>query len=254
MIKKIGFNTLDYSNHNILFSNVLFAFVLNTYMYSYFFKPLNGIVRVLPLFLRSNLNRDISLFLHNNWNSDISIEKSDVKVVILTSGLLDLFPVFELFIQTSKNLTAIENNINLSLWGDMRDLDADMRVIINRLREMSDPHIKQTLLDMQAQINMFKAGRDSLPYVNGLPSYSFKFLDFYICTIRVEYLGYLVEYMSQQDVQTFEVAKDTFVHIRSDFYQSYRDKVEASQILSKLNYSKLMMEVQGLLKNNPFDP
>ena len=93
-----------------------------------------------------------------------------------------------------------------------------------------------------------------LPDVNGLPSYNNKFLDFYICNLRVEYLNYLVGYMSQQEVQTFDVAKDTIMIIKSDFDKLYMHKVEASEILSKLNYSKLMMEVRWLLLNNPFNP
>jgi len=60
--------------------------------------------------------------------------------------------------------------------------------------------------------------------------------------------------MSQQEVQTFDVAKDTIIIIKSDFNQLYVHKVEASQILTKLNYSKLMMEVRWLLLNNPFNP
>ena len=42
--------------------------------------------------------------------------------------------------------------------------------------------------------------------------------------------------------------------MKSNFDQLYMHKVEASQILSKLNYSKLMMEVRWLLLNNPFNP
>jgi len=60
--------------------------------------------------------------------------------------------------------------------------------------------------------------------------------------------------MSQQDVQTFDVAKDTITNIKSEFDQLYMRKVEASEILSKLNHSKLMMEVRWLLLNNPFNP
>lgn len=67
----------QYLNQNT-FSNVIFPFVFNTYMYPYFFKLLKGIVGVLPLFLH-NLNRDISLFLHNNWNNSVSIEKLGLK-------------------------------------------------------------------------------------------------------------------------------------------------------------------------------
>lgn len=242
------------SNNNIFFSNVVFAFVFNTYMYSYFFKPLKGIVRVLPLFLRNNLNRDIFLFLHNNWNSDISKENLGVKGDIITSSFLDLFPVFELFIQTSKDYIAINHNIDQCLWGDLKDIDTDMRVIINRLREISDPYIVQTLLNMETTINSVMETKAWLPEVNGLPSYNFKYLDFYICNLRVEYLSYLVGYMSQQEFQTFDVARDTFVIMKSDFNQLYMHKVEASEILSKLNHSKLMMEVRWLLLNNPFNP
>lgn len=108
-------NMIYYSNHNILFFLGVLSFVFNTYMYPYFSKPLKGIVRGLPLFLRSNLHRDISLYIHSNLNSDISREKPGVPPVILTSSLLDIFPVFEQFIQTSKNLIAIDYNINICL-------------------------------------------------------------------------------------------------------------------------------------------
>jgi len=161
-------------------------------MYAYFFIPFKGIVRVLPLFLRSNLNRDISLFLHSNWNSDISIEKLNVKGDILTYSFLDLFPVFELFIQTSQKYIAINHDIDKCLWGDLKYLDTDMRVIINRLWEISDPYIVQTLLNMETKIVSFIETKDCFPDVKGLPSYTIKYSNFYIYTLRVEYLSYLV--------------------------------------------------------------
>lgn len=60
--------------------------------------------------------------------------------------------------------------------------------------------------------------------------------------------------MSLQEVQTFDTAKDTMTLAKSDLTELYRKKVEASQILSNLNHSKLMMEVRWLLLKNPFDP
>ena len=129
-----------------------------------------------------------------------------------------------------------------------------MPVIINRLREISDPYVVQTLLNMQTKIDLFMETKACLPEVNGLPSQNLNYLDLYMCTLRVEQLNYLVGYMSQQEVQTFDVAKDTIIIIKSDFNQLYVHKVEASQILTKLNYSKLMMEVRWLLLNNPFNP
>ncbi len=119
-----------------------------------------------------------------------------------------------------------------------------MRVIINKLGQSSDPYIVQTLLNMQGNIDHFMETLARLPDVNGLASYNLKYLDLYTCNLRIYYLNFLVEFMSEQEVQTFQVARDTIINIKSEFDQLYKHKIEASQILSKLNYSKLMMEVR----------
>ena len=128
-----------------------------------------------------------------------------------------------------------------------------MRVIINRLRRISDPYIMQTFFNMDTAMEYSSRVQSSLPSVNGLASYSFKIMDFNTCALRVHYLGYLIE-QSQQEVQTLDVARDTMIKAKSDFNPLYRDKVEASQVLSNLNYSKLMMEVKWLLANKLFNP
>lgn len=65
-----------------------------------FYTPLLALCIVLPLLFLSISNRDIC------------IEKDGEKVVILTSGLLDLFPVFELFINATKDCSSITLDIN----------------------------------------------------------------------------------------------------------------------------------------------
>ncbi|RYE15235.1 MAG: hypothetical protein EOP34_04030 [Rickettsiales bacterium] len=61
------------------------------------------------------INRDIFLSLHSYLSSDISREKLGIRGEILTSSLLDLFPVFELFINASKNYTAMAREIDVNL-------------------------------------------------------------------------------------------------------------------------------------------
>lgn len=129
-----------------------------------------------------------------------------------------------------------------------------MRGIIDSLRRNPETYVQQILFKMDTEIDEALKFKSTLPSVNGLASYSLKTMDFYICSLRVNYLGYLTEYMSQQELQTFEVSKDTMVHDRADFHKLYRAKVEASQVLSNLNHSKLMMEVRWLLLNKPFNP
>jgi hypothetical protein len=129
-----------------------------------------------------------------------------------------------------------------------------MRAIIESLRGISDPYVQNILFNMDTSIYHASNLKDSLPKVNGLESYSTKIMDFQICALRIEFLGYLTEYMSQQQVQTFEVASDTMTKDKSDFTKFYKHKVEASQVLSNLNHSKLMMEVRWLLLNKPFNP
>lgn len=94
---------------------------------------------------------------------------------------------------------------------------------------------------------------ESSPKVNGLESYTCKMMDIHVCDLRVEFLGYLTDFMNQQDVKCLEVARDTMINAKSDFIKLYGDKVEASKVLSNLNYNKLMMEVKCLLLNKPFN-
>lgn len=129
-----------------------------------------------------------------------------------------------------------------------------MRGIINSLRCISDTHVQQTLARMDSLINHATATfiHDS-PTVNGHKSYTCKIMDLHVCDLRVEFLGYLTDYMNQQDLKCLEVAQDTMVNAKSDFIKFYGDKVKASQVLSNINYSKLMMEVKWLLLNKPFN-
>ena len=129
-----------------------------------------------------------------------------------------------------------------------------MRGIIDRLRENPDPYVQQTLFIMDEATDKASRLADSLPKVNNLESYSLKVMDYHICALRVNSLGYLTEHMSQQEVQTVEVAKDTMIKAKADFNQLYKEKVAASEILNRLNHSKLMMEVRWMLLDKPFDP
>ena len=79
-------------------------------------------------------------------------------------------------------------------------------------------------------------------------------MDFHETKLKVWYVNSLVPYLSEQETQTVKVAQDTFVIMQSNLNTLYMHKVEASQILSNLNHSKLMMELRWLLLNKPFAP
>ena len=111
----------------------------------------------------------------------------------------------------------------------------------------------QTLLQLQANIDYFAEFGITLSEVNGLVSYNSKYLDYSICILKAEYLNRLVWYLSKEELQTLAVAKDTFITLKMDFYE-YPQRVEVSQILSKIIHSKLMMVVRWLLLDNPFNP
>jgi len=60
--------------------------------------------------------------------------------------------------------------------------------------------------------------------------------------------------MFEQELQTYNVSKDTMTKTWSDLNELYYKKVQTSQNLSDLNHSKLMMEVRWLLLKHTFDP
>ncbi|RYE15236.1 MAG: hypothetical protein EOP34_04035 [Rickettsiales bacterium] len=136
----------------------------------------------------------------------------------------------------------------------MRDINTDMGGILDRLRGISDQYVVKTLSDMDASIDLAQRTRALIPELNDGPTYSFKYFDFHITHLKVGYLGFLAQYMSLDEIQAVKVAQDTFVIMKADLTKFYMLKVEASQILTNLNHSKLMMEVKWLLLDKPFDP
>lgn len=167
---------------------------------------------------------------------------------------LDLFPVFELFIQASQNYAAICYNIEICLWKDLHRIDPDMCAILGRLRGISDPYVRQTLIERDTAVDRSMRLMHYLPDVNGQVSYNCKKVDLNLWGLRIQYLSYLTDYLSQQQVQTFTAAQDTISKASLDFKQLYHYKLKASQNLNNINNSKLMIEVRWILLNKPFYP
>jgi hypothetical protein len=217
-------------------------------LYLLFYSYINSSIIILALLI------GLSLSLHRNAYRDISIKISDVNGVILTSGLLEIFPVFEVLINASRDYIQITKDIELGIWKDLRHIDSDMRIIIDRLRETGDPIVLQALNDMSRMMHDLINSKDSLPRVNGNESYLYKYVDSYISGEKLKSLSHLSPYMTNEEIQILDVMKDTMKQAGWDFNELYAKKVQQSVILSNLDHSKLMMEVRWLLLDKPFDP
>lgn len=62
----------------------------------------------------------------------------------------------------------------------MRLIDPDMRVILDGLRDIADPYVRQALFTMDTAIDSALRVENALPTVNGNASYSYKTMDFFL--------------------------------------------------------------------------
>ena len=125
-----------------------------------------------------------------------------------------------------------------------------MKLLSDSLVTIYDRYVQQVLAS-------YVMNREASQILNSIPKYNdqyrfaAKYVDIYIYGLTLDSLSLLKMYMSEQQLQTYNVAKDTMKYCGSDFMNMYLKKMQASRSIND-NHSTLMSEVRLLLLNKPF--
>lgn len=152
---------------------------------------------------------------------------------------MDLYPVFKEFIISSRDVMKIISEVNLDINEDVRMMVEDVKLISDSLRTINDTYLQRVLASYDINISQASQILEGIPTFKDEYKYAAKYVDIYISNLKLKSLRLLEMYMSEQQLQTYKVAKDTMKYCGSDFMNLYLKKMQAAQSLRD-NHSTLM--------------
>ena len=140
----------------------------------------------------------------------------------------------------------------------MKAVNSDLDITINRLRDINDPYVQNTLAKMDFLTKatteaMEEERKPNYQIYTGDLTYTGKCRRIHLSDIRIMHLSVLKDYMTQQEIQTLEVGKETIFNVNEQFSIMAYNKIKACDVLDKIDYPKLSAEINKLIsEKKPF--
>jgi hypothetical protein len=191
--------------------------------------------------------------LHDSYyNIDTPIDRYGIKGVILTSSLLDFFPIFALLMNNPAHYYQIVSAVEPAISYDLRCTCQDLDMIANRLFS-TDPFLANLINTTSYGPGIQAAIGSMTTHMAQGDFYGFQSAYIRLIGLRIACLDTMSIYMTIQELQTLGVAKETLVNCSREFICLHSPTVPSAHDLELLRGSNLMGEIEALMANNPFN-
>jgi NADH-ubiquinone oxidoreductase chain 5 len=237
-------NNIAKLNTGVITTYALYILV-GVIFYMLFSLYLNNIIIILSILVSFSV-------LHGSYyNTDTSIDRYGIGGVILTSNFfLDVFPVFSLFFSNPELYHHILANVEPAIMDDVCSVCRDLEGIAKRLISTNDPLVAEVRARFIERMNIAleAMAREPGPY-----TYGYKSAYIHLSLIRVECLENMSSLMTRQELQMIGVARETLTNTTNEFVCLHSQTLPAFVEAGDVRGGNLLVEINKLMSNNPFN-